>query len=248
MRGWPIILGMVLGFLGFVAVLLWNQIDRPANDFLSDAPSASAIPPSWPASDQPAMPGAFPPSDGAPRPNSQASAGPLPPSFGPLLTLLGLHQPARWSRAPDFILTDLHGKAVQLRQFQGKVVFLNFWATWCAPCLVEMPSMERLHQTFHQTDFVLLAVSLDRHGGPAVNAFAQDMQLTFPILLDPNAEAARSYGVRGLPTTYLIDPDGQLIAAAIGGRDWARTEAKALIAGILRQASALQGDPTQARQ
>jgi peroxiredoxin len=108
--------------------------------------------------------------------------------------------------------------------------------------------MERLHQTFAQTEFVLLAVSLDRQGGPAVTAFVQKMQLTFPVLLDPTTEAGRSYGVRGLPTTYLIDPDGQLIGAAIGARDWARTEAKALIAGLLRQAGAPKGAPTQARQ
>lgn len=220
MRGWAIFLGMVIGFIGFVAVSLWNRFDRPARDLSTTEPSASMILPSWP----------------------------MPPNFGPLFTALGLHQPARLSAAPDFTLQNLHGQPVRLRQFEGKLVFLNFWATWCAPCLVEMPSMERLYQTFKQTEFVLLAVSLDRQEGSAVESFVQDMQLTFPILLDPTTEVGRSYGVRGLPTTYLIHPDGQLIGAAVGARDWARTEAKALIAGLLRQAKVLTNDPAQARQ
>jgi peroxiredoxin len=108
--------------------------------------------------------------------------------------------------------------------------------------------MEQLHQTFKQTAFALLAVSLDRQAGSAVKSFVEELQLTFPVLLDPTSEAARSYGVRGLPTTYLIDPEGQLIAAAVGGRDWQRTEAKALVAGLLRQARAPKSDSAQPPQ
>jgi len=95
--------------------------------------------------------------------------------------------------------------------------------------------MERLHQTFKQTSFVLLAVSMDRQGAEVAQPFAENLKLTFPILLDPASEVARQYGVRGLPTTYLIDPDGLLIGAAVGARDWHRTEAKALIASLVRQ-------------
>jgi peroxiredoxin len=243
MRGWPIVLGVVIGFIGIVAVPLWHHLERSANDPLDAPPSPSSPPPSWPSPDQPAT--TDDPLRSAPRP--PAFSAPLPPHFEPLFTALGLHQPARWAAAPDFTLQDLQGQPFRLRQLQGKLVLLNFWATWCAPCRIEMPSMERLYQTFKQTDFTLLAVALDRSGATMVKPFVEEMQLTFPILLDPTAEVARAYGVRGLPTTYLIAADGQLIGAAVGGRDWFRTEAKALIAGLLRQA-AVKHEPSQARQ
>ena len=152
-----------------------------------------------------------------------------------LYRALGLQRAADSTQAPNFTLPSLDGRPVQLRELRGKVVLLNFWATWCAPCLQEMPSMERLHQTFKQTSFVLLAVSMDRQGAEVAQPFAESLKLTFPILLDPASEVARQYGVRGLPTTYLIDPDGLLIGAAVGARDWHRTEAKALIASLVRQ-------------
>jgi peroxiredoxin len=98
-----------------------------------------------------------------------------------------------------------------------------------------MPSMERLYQTFKPTDFALLAVSMDRQGEEMARPFAEHLKLTFPVLLDKTSEVGNRYGVRGLPTTYLIDPDGRIIGAAIGAREWYRTEAKALIASLLRQ-------------
>ena len=151
-----------------------------------------------------------------------------------LFTAMGIRRPAEPSVAPDFTLTTLEGQPARLREFRGKLVLLNFWATWCAPCLHEMPSMERLYQTFKQTDFVLLAVSMDRQGEEVARPFVENLKLTFPVLLDSTLEVSRWYSVRGLPTTYLIDPDGLLIGAVIGARDWYRTEAKALIAGLLQ--------------
>jgi peroxiredoxin len=148
--------------------------------------------------------------------------------------------------APDFTLLTLEGRPARLREFRGKLVLLNFWATWCAPCLHEMPSMERLYQTFKQTDFMLLAVSMDRQGEGVARPFVDNLKLTFPVLLDSTLEVSRQYSVRGLPTTYLIDPDGLLIGVVIGARDWHRTEAKALIAGLLRQIPAPSDHPEQA--
>jgi peroxiredoxin len=87
---------------------------------------------------------------------------------------------------------------------------------------------------------------MDRQGAEVAQPFAENLKLTFPILLDPASEVARQYGVRGLPTTYLIDPDGRLIGAVIGARDWYRTEAKALIAGLLRQFPPAADHPPQA--
>jgi peroxiredoxin len=163
-----------------------------------------------------------------------------------LMAAIGIHRPAEPSEAPDFALMTLEGQPARLREFRGKMVLLNFWATWCAPCLHEMPSMERLHQTFKHTEFVLLGVSMDRQGEEVAKPFVDNLKLTFPILLDRTSEVARRYGVRGLPTTYLIDPDGLLIGAAIGARDWYRTEAKALIASLLRQAPPTADHPGQA--
>jgi peroxiredoxin len=152
-----------------------------------------------------------------------------------LYTTLGMRRPAEPSAAPDFTLSTLEGRPVRLREFRGKLVLVNFWATWCAPCLHEMPSMEQLYQTFKQTEFVLLAVSMDRQGEGVARPFVDKLKLTFPVLLDSTLEVSRQYSVRGLPTTYLIDPEGLLIGVVIGARDWHRTEAKALIAGLLRQ-------------
>jgi peroxiredoxin len=180
----------------------------------------------------------------------RATESAVKPSTGldPLFASLGIHRPAEPSEAPDFTLMGLEGRSVQLRELRGKVVLLNFWATWCAPCQHEMPSMERLYQTFKQTGFVLLAVSMDRQGAEVARPFAAHLKLNFPILLDPASEVSRQYGVRGLPTTYLIDPDGLLIGAVIGARDWHRTETKALIAGLLRQVQPTADHPVQAPQ
>jgi peroxiredoxin len=165
-----------------------------------------------------------------------------------LFTAMGIRRPAEPPTAPDFTLMTLEGRPARLREFRGKLVLLNFWATWCAPCLHEMPSMGRLYQTFKEADFVLLAVSMDHQGEGVARPFVDNLKLTFPILLDSTSEVGRQYSVRGLPTTYLIDPDGLLIGAVIGARDWYRTEAKALIAGLLRQTAPTSAPPEHTRQ
>ena len=129
------------------------------------------------------------------------------------------------ARRPDYTLGSSGGERVSAADFDGKVVLANFWATWCAPCLQEMPSMERLHQTFKQTAFVLLGVSMDRQGAEVAQPFVENLKLTFPVLLDPVSEVARQYGVRGLPTTYLIDRQGRIRQKIIGARDKAGWEA-----------------------
>jgi thiol-disulfide isomerase/thioredoxin len=145
--------------------------------------------------------------------------------------------------APDFTLLDVEGLQVSLQKYRGKVVFLNFWATWCIPCREEMPSLERLHQTYQAQDLAILSIDL-KEGAEHVKAFFQKHGLSFPSLLDPNGTVFRDYLVAGMPTTYLIDRDGTLLARGVGGRDWTRAEGLQLIQELLKPTpAALQQTP-----
>jgi len=146
---------------------------------------------------------------------------------------LGLLTPREPVSAPDFTLPTLNGKSVSLKDFRGKVVFMNFWATWCIPCQWEMPEMDKLYQTFKDRGFVVLAISLDQGPPKAVEDFVKARKLSYPVLLDSQAEAARLYGLRGVPGTYLIGPDGLLRYAVFGPKEWFGEEAKELIASLL---------------
>jgi peroxiredoxin len=132
-------------------------------------------------------------------------------------------------KAPDFSLQDLNGKKFGLNQFKGKVIFLNFWATWCSPCKEEMPSMEVLHQQFKEKNFILLAISVDYGGQKPVNEFINKYQYTFPVLLDPKCKTLDLLQVKGIPTTFLIDKKGRMVGKAIGPRDWKSPEVASLI-------------------
>lgn len=142
----------------------------------------------------------------------------LAPLVGVLLLLLSGCQGGK--TAPDFVAQDLQGQAVRLSAQRGKVVFLNFWTTWCPPCRMEMPAMEALSKKFAAEDFVMLAISEDDGGAPVVKKFADEMKLTFPILTSPTGEIGRSFGVFGYPETFLIDREGKQVARFIGPRDW----------------------------
>ncbi len=123
--------------------------------------------------------------------------------------------------APDFALMTMDNKKVSLKDFKGKYIFLNFWATWCGPCIDEMPSMERLYQKFKtRKNFAMLAVSIDKGGAEVVEKFKAENKFTFTVLLDRDSEVAGAYGVMGIPSTYLIDPQGHVINRAVGARDW----------------------------
>ncbi|AHC14522.1 TlpA family protein disulfide reductase [Salinispira pacifica] len=117
--------------------------------------------------------------------------------------------------APDFTLNYLNGDEVSLSDFRGKVVFLNFWATWCGPCRVEMPSMNDLYADLKNEDFVLLAVNQQEEPS-VVSDFVDKEGYDFPILMDRNGRTSYQYGVRGIPTTYIIGPDGNVIAGKVG--------------------------------
>ena len=121
--------------------------------------------------------------------------------------------------APDFSLERLGGGETSLSSLQGKVVFVNFWATWCGPCRIEMPSMERLYNQMSKDQFEILAVDL-REAEETVAQFAEELSLSFPILLDSQGMTGGIYGVQGIPTTFLVDKEGRLVGRLVGSREW----------------------------
>ncbi len=137
--------------------------------------------------------------------------------------------------APEFMLKNLTGDTVRLEQFRGDYILLNFWATWCPPCVKEMPSMERLQQHFKGKGIQIVAVSLDKDQEEKVAIFAAKLNLTFPILLDPDGIASGPYGANALPSTFILDPEGQVVAAAKGERDWYGDEAISYFDELLKQ-------------
>ncbi|MBI3121735.1 MAG: TlpA family protein disulfide reductase [candidate division NC10 bacterium] len=141
----------------------------------------------------------------------------------------------RGAVAPDFVLPTLAGPPIRLSDHQGKVVLLNFWATWCPPCRAEMPSMEKLYRAYRDRGLVILAVSGDRTGRSVVESFVQERGVTFPILLDSPGEVFAQYGVRGLPTSYLLDRQGRIVSADIGARDWSGKAARQVVERLMAE-------------
>lgn len=122
--------------------------------------------------------------------------------------------------APDFTLADAHGKKVSLSEFRGKVVVLNFWATWCGPCEAEMPSLNNLYKEFKSKGLVVIAISVDPTTA-TVLSFITEKKLAFPVLLDKNKEVYfDNYAVMGLPTTFIIDRNGVLVEKIMGEQEW----------------------------
>ncbi len=121
--------------------------------------------------------------------------------------------------APDFSLKDLDGDMQSLSDFKGKVVIVNFWATWCPPCRAEMPSMQRAWNVIRNKDVVMLAVHV---GGneDKIWSFVGDYELDFTVLIDPKSKVADAWPMEGLPSTFVVDPEGRIVYRAIGAREW----------------------------
>lgn len=133
------------------------------------------------------------------------------------------------SIVPEYEAPALGGGTVSLNELRGRVVLLNVWATWCAPCRWEMPAMQRLHEALHADGLEVVAVSVDAPSGEAdhagrpggdVQAMVDDLDLEFTILLDPEGEVQRQFGVHGLPTTFLIDRGGRVARKVMGAAHW----------------------------
>lgn len=136
--------------------------------------------------------------------------------------------------APSANFSRLDGTPASLADYWGRAVLLNFWATWCAPCIREMPSLERLQRDLGPEGLVVLAISTDRGGAGQVRPFLDRLGLkAMTIGLDPRGRSARSFVVPGLPTTYLIDPEGRMVGAMAGPAEWDGRDAVALIRAVL---------------
>ena len=139
--------------------------------------------------------------------------------------------------APDFRLPSLAGGEIDLESYRGKVVVLNFWATWCPPCVVEMPSLERLHRTLGPEGLAVVTVATDE-GPAALREFVEDYQLTLPVLLDPGGRsAAADYRTTGYPETFVLDRQGVLLRHYVGPAEWDTPEALAHFRGLLEGAA-----------
>jgi thiol-disulfide isomerase/thioredoxin len=116
-------------------------------------------------------------------------------------------------------LKDPAGRLTSLSEYRGKIVFINFWTTWCLACVIEMPSMEKLHQKFKDKDFVMVAVNLQESASKVIKFF-KEYKLTFTALLDSTGDVGAGFGIRAIPTTFILDKNGRLIGKVFGPREW----------------------------
>lgn len=137
--------------------------------------------------------------------------------------------------APDFAVRDLTGKELRLSELRGKVVLVNFWATWCPPCREEIPSMVKLNQALAGKPFQMLAISIDEGGKGAVEQFFATSGQTLPAYLDGEDKVSRLYGTTGVPETFVVDKKGVILKKVIGGMDWSAPEVVGYLNGLLSQ-------------
>lgn len=137
--------------------------------------------------------------------------------------------------APQFSLNNLSGSLVRLSDFKGKVVLLNFWATWCAPCRREIPSLERLYHMRKDQGFEIVAVNGENVTNSQIASFAKKFEMSFPILLNPRRDIGSKYWVRAIPTSFLLDKNGVIRWKIVGGREWDDTSVLSRIDELLRE-------------
>jgi thiol-disulfide isomerase/thioredoxin len=164
---------------------------------------------------------------------SEALAQVPPPTFS-------MHAAPR--PLPETRFENGEGEAMSLADFRGSVVLLNIWATWCAPCRREMPTLDRLQATLGGPDFQVVALSIDRKGLPAVQEFYAELGLeTLPIYIDETGAAQRALSVLGLPTTLLLDRDGNEIGRLLGPAEWDSPEMVAFLRDYVQRTAAEPG-------
>jgi peroxiredoxin len=136
--------------------------------------------------------------------------------------------------APGFKLRNIKGNYVSLDSYRGEVVVLNFWATWCAPCRIEMPSFEKLYRRYRSKGVTILAITLDKNSENKIKSFVNEYGLSFPILLDEKGEVERLYPSMTIPFTYIIDRQGRIVARVDGAKNWESSETFEAIEYLLK--------------
>jgi peroxiredoxin len=147
---------------------------------------------------------------------------------------LGIEKPEKPLRAPDFALKDFDGRRWALKDFKGKVIFVNFWATWCVPCREEMPTMEKLHRELKGQGLEVAAINV-REGKKEVRKFVDELGLTFTVLLDSKGQVSEEYGAWAIPLSYFINRQGVFVGKLAGYRRWDGADARAFFQRLLAE-------------
>lgn len=142
--------------------------------------------------------------------------------------------PVEKSQAPEISVISLDNQQTTLASFKGKVVLLNFWATWCPPCREEIPSMMKLNRLMAGKPFQMVCVSVDEGGKKAIEDFFKNSGFSLPAYTDPNGQTAKTYGITGVPESFLIDKNGVIVKKVIGGMDWNSPEVVNFIEGLMK--------------
>lgn len=199
----------------------------PRSDASQETRDAPRSPDALPRSAASAVPGDAPRS-----PTARPRAGQVY-NLEEAIARLDLIKPARQKMADDFTLPTPAGDTFKLTDHRGKVILINFWATWCPPCLQEMPAMERLYRQHKDAGFEMVAVSVDADMAK-VKPFLAAHKFTFRVVMDAPMALANTYGVRALPSSFIVDRKGTLAALAIGPRHWDNDASHSLVEALVR--------------
>lgn len=134
-------------------------------------------------------------------------------------------------------LMDLNGRPVRISDYRGKIVFLNFWTTWCFDCRIEMPHMEKLHQRFKDKDFAMVTINL-QESAAQVKQFFKKFKLTFTALLDSDGEVGAHFRITAIPSTFILNKEGIIIGKVMGPREWGGKRAFALFEHLTKSSVA----------
>ena len=145
----------------------------------------------------------------------------------------GLTQLPDRPQAPDFVLADIDGNQYRLSDYRGQVVIINFWATWCPPCRAEMPSMQRAWQQLEKEGILMLGINVGEDED-TIFQFTANYPVEFPLLMDQDSRVINQWPVRGLPTTFVMSPEGKITYRAIGGREWDDPDLLAMVRALMQ--------------
>ena len=143
-------------------------------------------------------------------------------------------KPSEGKTAPSINVVSMDDQQLALSSLKGKVVLLNFWATWCPPCREEIPSMMKLNSFMAGKPFQMVCVSVDDGGKKAVSDFFKNTGFSLPTYFDPTGQAPKAYGLTGVPETFVIDKNGVIVKKVIGGLDWSSPEVIAYLEGLMK--------------